>query len=218
MKAKWRLYRLLQIQALPRQEHRQPRRPRPGRAGRTAGTRGLSDADHRSRRAPQRLRDQIDRHTRVEHLLNAARLCSDHDLALLKLYVLIGLQSRHHSDLGQSWYHLRIRDCARSVVSHRPRFHRYAVQSHGSIPRRGHAQSGRRLKRDRRATHRSGRHQLRRLGHVGVRPGTTPGCLGNKFCQAWHPRGVESSRRSACDQDPSAAQVEPPRRFSAPSA
>ena len=51
--------------------------------------------------ASQRLRDQVDRHTRVEDLLRAARLCSDHGMALLKLYVLIGLPGETAADIDE---------------------------------------------------------------------------------------------------------------------
>jgi radical SAM superfamily enzyme YgiQ (UPF0313 family) len=51
--------------------------------------------------ASQRLRDQVDRHTRVEDLLRAARLCSDHSMALLKLYVLIGLPGETAADIDE---------------------------------------------------------------------------------------------------------------------
>ena len=51
--------------------------------------------------ASQRLRDQIDRHTRVEDLLHAARLCRDHGMALLKLYVLIGLPGEAATDIDE---------------------------------------------------------------------------------------------------------------------
>ena len=49
--------------------------------------------------ASQRLRDQVDRHTRVEDLLNAARLSRDHGMALLKLYVLVGLPGETAADI-----------------------------------------------------------------------------------------------------------------------
>jgi Fe-S oxidoreductase len=51
--------------------------------------------------ASQRLRDQVDRHTRVEDLLRAARLCRDHGMALLKLYVLIGLPGETAADIDE---------------------------------------------------------------------------------------------------------------------
>ena len=51
--------------------------------------------------ASQRLRDQIDRHTRVEDLLRAARLCHDHGMVLLKLYVLIGLPGETAADIDE---------------------------------------------------------------------------------------------------------------------
>ena len=51
--------------------------------------------------ASQRLRDQIDRHTRVEDLVRAARLCHDHGMALLKLYVLIGLPGETAADIDE---------------------------------------------------------------------------------------------------------------------
>jgi len=49
----------------------------------------------------QRLRDQIDRHTRVEDLLRAAHLSRDHGIALLKLYVLIGLPGETAADIDE---------------------------------------------------------------------------------------------------------------------
>jgi radical SAM superfamily enzyme YgiQ (UPF0313 family) len=51
--------------------------------------------------ASQRLRDQIDRHTQVEDLLRAARLCREHGMALLKLYVLIGLPGETAADIDE---------------------------------------------------------------------------------------------------------------------
>jgi len=51
--------------------------------------------------ASQRLRDQVDRHTRVEDLLRAARMCRDHGLAGLKLYVLIGLPGETAADMDE---------------------------------------------------------------------------------------------------------------------
>jgi radical SAM superfamily enzyme YgiQ (UPF0313 family) len=51
--------------------------------------------------ASQRLRDQVDRHTRVEDLLRAARLCRVHGMALLKLYVLIGLPGETAADIDE---------------------------------------------------------------------------------------------------------------------
>ena len=51
--------------------------------------------------ASQRLRDQVDRHTRVEDLQRAARLCRDHGMALLKLYVLIGLPGETAADIDE---------------------------------------------------------------------------------------------------------------------
>ena len=51
--------------------------------------------------ASQRLRDQVDRNTRVEDLLRAARLCRDHGMALLKLYVLIGLPGETAADIDE---------------------------------------------------------------------------------------------------------------------
>jgi radical SAM superfamily enzyme YgiQ (UPF0313 family) len=51
--------------------------------------------------ASQRLRDQVDRHTRVEDLRRAARLCREHGMALLKLYVLIGLPGETVADIDE---------------------------------------------------------------------------------------------------------------------
>jgi radical SAM superfamily enzyme YgiQ (UPF0313 family) len=51
--------------------------------------------------ASQRLRDQVDRHTRVEDLRRAARLCREHGMALLKLYVLIGLPGETAADIDE---------------------------------------------------------------------------------------------------------------------
>ena len=51
--------------------------------------------------ASQRLRDQVDRHTQVEDLLRAARLCRVHGMALLKLYVLIGLPGETAADIDE---------------------------------------------------------------------------------------------------------------------
>jgi len=51
--------------------------------------------------ASQRLRDQVDRHTQVEDLLRAARLCRVHGMALLKLYVLIGLPGETMADIDE---------------------------------------------------------------------------------------------------------------------
>ena len=51
--------------------------------------------------ASQRLRDQVDRHTQVEDLLRAARLCRVHSMALLKLYVLIGLPGETMADIDE---------------------------------------------------------------------------------------------------------------------
>jgi radical SAM superfamily enzyme YgiQ (UPF0313 family) len=51
--------------------------------------------------ASQRLRDQVDRHTRVEDLLCAARLSRDHSMALLKLYVLVGLPGETAADIDE---------------------------------------------------------------------------------------------------------------------
>jgi radical SAM superfamily enzyme YgiQ (UPF0313 family) len=51
--------------------------------------------------ASQRLRDQVDRHTQIEDLRRAARLCRDHGLALLKLYVLIGLPGETAADIDE---------------------------------------------------------------------------------------------------------------------
>ena len=51
--------------------------------------------------ASQRLRDQVDRHTQIEDLLRAARLCRDHNMALLKLYVLIGLPGETSADIDE---------------------------------------------------------------------------------------------------------------------
>jgi radical SAM superfamily enzyme YgiQ (UPF0313 family) len=51
--------------------------------------------------ASQRLRDQVDRHTGTEHLLRAARLCREHKIAQLKLYVLIGLPGETMADIDE---------------------------------------------------------------------------------------------------------------------
>lgn len=51
--------------------------------------------------ASQRVRDQVDRHTRVEDLLRAAQLCRAHGMALLKLYVLIGLPGETAADMDE---------------------------------------------------------------------------------------------------------------------
>jgi radical SAM superfamily enzyme YgiQ (UPF0313 family) len=51
--------------------------------------------------ASQRLRDQVDRHTQAEDLLHAARLCREHGMALLKLYVLIGLPGETAADIDE---------------------------------------------------------------------------------------------------------------------
>lgn len=49
----------------------------------------------------QRMRDQVDRHTRVEDLLRAAQLCRTHRMTGLKLYVLIGLPGETAADLDE---------------------------------------------------------------------------------------------------------------------
>jgi radical SAM superfamily enzyme YgiQ (UPF0313 family) len=51
--------------------------------------------------ASQRLRDQIERGTSEENLLNAARLCKAHGMAGLKLYMLIGLPGETMADLDE---------------------------------------------------------------------------------------------------------------------
>ena len=51
--------------------------------------------------ASQRLRNQVDRHTQIEDLLRAARLCRAHGMALLKLYVLIGLPGETAADIDE---------------------------------------------------------------------------------------------------------------------
>ena len=50
--------------------------------------------------ASQRLRDQVDRHTKIEDLLRAARLCREHSMAL-KLYVLVGLPGETAADIDE---------------------------------------------------------------------------------------------------------------------
>jgi radical SAM superfamily enzyme YgiQ (UPF0313 family) len=49
----------------------------------------------------QRMRDQVDRHTRIEDLLRAAQLCRTHGMAGLKLYVLIGLPGENQDDMDE---------------------------------------------------------------------------------------------------------------------
>ena len=51
--------------------------------------------------ASQRLRDQVDRHTKIEDLLRAGRLCREHGMAMLKLYVLIGLPGETAADMDE---------------------------------------------------------------------------------------------------------------------
>ena len=51
--------------------------------------------------ASQRLRDQVDRHTGIEDLRRAARLCREHGMALLKLYVLVGLPGETAADIDE---------------------------------------------------------------------------------------------------------------------
>ncbi len=51
--------------------------------------------------ASQRMRDQVDRHTGTEHLLRAARLCREHRMAQLKLYVLLGLPGETQADVDE---------------------------------------------------------------------------------------------------------------------
>jgi radical SAM superfamily enzyme YgiQ (UPF0313 family) len=63
-----------------------------------AGARTLTTA---ADGASQRMRDQVDRHTRVEDLLRAAQLCRAHGMSLLKLYVLIGLPGESQADMDE---------------------------------------------------------------------------------------------------------------------
>lgn len=51
--------------------------------------------------ASQRLRDQIQRKTREEHLIRAAELCHRHKLERLKLYEMIGLPGETDEDLDE---------------------------------------------------------------------------------------------------------------------
>jgi radical SAM superfamily enzyme YgiQ (UPF0313 family) len=62
------------------------------------GTRTLTTA---ADGASQRLRDQVDRHTKIDDLLRAGRLCRAHGMALLKLYVLIGLPGETADDMDE---------------------------------------------------------------------------------------------------------------------
>jgi len=63
-----------------------------------AGTRTLTTA---ADGASQRLRNQVDRHTRAEDLLRAARLCRAHGMTSLKVYVLIGLPGETTADIDE---------------------------------------------------------------------------------------------------------------------
>jgi radical SAM superfamily enzyme YgiQ (UPF0313 family) len=51
--------------------------------------------------ASQRLRDQIQRKTREEHLIRAAKLCQRHRLERLKLYEMLGLPGETEEDLDE---------------------------------------------------------------------------------------------------------------------
>jgi radical SAM superfamily enzyme YgiQ (UPF0313 family) len=51
--------------------------------------------------ASERLRREIDRKTSEKHLLRAAALCRDHGLALLKLYMMVGLPGETEADIDE---------------------------------------------------------------------------------------------------------------------
>jgi radical SAM superfamily enzyme YgiQ (UPF0313 family) len=63
-----------------------------------AGARTLTTA---ADGASQRMRELVDRHTRVDDLLRAAQLCRTHGMTGLKLYVLIGLPGETAADMDE---------------------------------------------------------------------------------------------------------------------